>query len=110
MQYLEISLAQQVKQAHFLNNLTTLYVSVLSSGQEEYSEVSDVDIAINCGSFYCPAQLASTSEMANMTDMDIEIDNFETDITKIYIIAGIFLACSIMASLIIAFFVDPLTR
>ena len=83
---------------------------MLSSGNVEYSKVSDVDIAINCGSSYCPAQLVSSSEVANMTDMDMEIDNFETDITKIYIIAGIFLACSIMAALIIAFFVDPLTR
>ena len=83
---------------------------MLSSGKEKYSEVSDADIAINCGSSFCPAQLVSSSEVANMTDMDTEIDNFETNITKIYIIAGTFLACSIMAALIIAFFVDPLTR
>ena len=85
-------------------------VPVFSSGQEDYSEVSDADIAIKCGSSYCPAQLVSTPEMGNMTDMDAEVDNFDTDITKIYIIAGTFLACSVMAALIIAFFVDPLTR
>jgi len=37
-------------------------------------------------------------------------DNFETDITKIYIIAGIFLGCSLAAAAIVAIFVDPLTR
>merc|ERR1719237_949596 len=36
--------------------------------------------------------------------------NFDTDITKIYIIAAIYLACSIAAALLVAFFVDPLSR
>ena len=36
--------------------------------------------------------------------------NFQTDLTKIYILAGIFLGCSLSAAAIIAVFVDPLTR
>ena len=36
--------------------------------------------------------------------------NFDVDINKIYIIMGIFLGCSIAAGLLIALFVDPLTR
>ena len=39
-----------------------------------------------------------------------ESKNFQTDITQIYIIAGVYLGCSIAAALIIALFVDPLTR
>ena len=60
-----------------------------------------------CGSAYCPAQLGSSG---NDTEDTEENNNFETDITNIYIIAGIYLACSISAALIVAFFVDPLTR
>ena len=41
---------------------------------------------------------------------DLPNSNFETDITKIYIIAAIYLACSIAAALLVAFFVDPLSR
>jgi len=88
--------------------------TVLSSGSTEvHADLSDADMAL-CGSAYCPAQLISetveavTNATAN-TD-DLENDNFKTDITKIYIIAGIYLFCSISSALIIAFFVDPLTR
>ena len=72
-----------------------------------------------CGSAYCPAQLVSSSNITETPEPtssvtaspeDIENENFKTDISKIYIIAGIYLACSIMAALIIVFFVDPLTR
>ena len=72
-----------------------------------------------CGSGYCPAQLGSSSNITETSEPTssvtpspeiIDNDNFKTDITKIYIIAGIYLACSISAALIIAFFVDPLTR
>jgi len=87
--------------------------SVLSSGSTAtFPEVSDADMA-KCGSAYCPAQLvasANISQSLESSDDDVENDNFKTDITKIYIIAGIYLACSISAAFIIAFFVDPLTR
>ena len=43
-------------------------------------------------------------------EADLPNSNFETDITKIYIIAAIYLACSIAAALLVAFFVDPLSR
>eukprot|EP00090_Calanus_glacialis_P024669 TRINITY_DN3833_c0_g1_i1.p1 TRINITY_DN3833_c0_g1~~TRINITY_DN3833_c0_g1_i1.p1 ORF type:complete len:502 (-),score=112.42 TRINITY_DN3833_c0_g1_i1:104-1609(-) len=91
--------------------------SVLSSGKTEvYTELSDAAMA-RCGSAYCPAQLAVSSNItldptSGLTESpaDVENDNFKTDITKIYIIAGIYLACSFSAALIIALFVDPLTR
>ena len=37
-------------------------------------------------------------------------DNFDVDTHKIHIIMGIFLACSITAGVLIALFVDPLTK
>ena len=92
----------------------TIPFLVLSSGAEVVAELSDTEM-LKCGSAYCPAQIISST---NITDTptndevqdDIENDNFKTDITKIYIIAGIYLFCSISSALIIAFFVDPLTR
>ena len=60
-------------------------------------------MAATCGSSYCPAQLDASGE-------EDENDNFNTDMTKIYTIAGIFLGCSFTAAVIIAIFVDPLTR
>ena len=92
----------------------TIHIPVLSSGGTEvHADLSDADMAL-CGSAYCPAKLTTeTAEAAtnstSITD-DLENDNFKTDITKIYMIAGIYLFCSISSALIIAFFVDPLTR
>ena len=48
--------------------------------------------------------------MAPSMEEELPNANFDTDITKIYIIAGIYLACSIAAALLVAFFVDPLSR
>lgn len=78
--------------------------SVLSTGVSDTSPLTDEDI-ITCGSSFCPGQTSSPSK--NETDTN---NNFQTDITKIYIIAGIYLACSLAAAIIIAIFVDPLTR
>ena len=79
--------------------------SVLSSGVDTESSLTDDDIKF-CGSSFCSGQ-TSSSVGKNETDTN---DNFQTDITKIYIIAGIYLACSLAAAVIIAIFVDPLTR
>ena len=49
-------------------------------------------------------------DMLKEEEEDLPNSNFETDITKIYIIAAIYLACSIAAALLVAFFVDPLSR
>ena len=83
-----------------LGNLIT--TAILS---QEESNLSDDDMTV-CGSHYCPGvdpqPEDSPPEMFNT--------NFDVDINKIYIIMGIFLGCSIAAGLLIALFVDPLTR
>ena len=94
------------------DTILTIPILVLSSGAEVVAELSDADM-LKCGSAYCPAQIISSTNITDTPtndDTDIENDNFKTDITKIYIIAGIYLFCSISSALIIAFFVDPLTR
>ena len=62
-----------------------------------------------CGSSFCPDQLVKEEETSvNET----KNNNFEaaSDKTNIYTLAGIYLGCSIMAALILAIFVDPLSR
>jgi len=88
--------------------------TVLSSGGSDDNSTSAIaeldpedDIIQGCGSGYCPASLVTVNQTESSGDTN---ENFATDITKIYIIAGIFLGCSLSAAAIIAIFVDPLTR
>ena len=50
------------------------------------------------------------AEVVNITQEEPENDNFNTSLGSIYKLAGIYLACSVTAALVIAVFVDPLTR
>ena len=62
-----------------------------------------------CGSSFCPDQLVKEGEIiVNET----KNSNFEAaaDKTNIYTLAGIYLGCSIVAAMILAIFVDPLSR
>ena len=84
-------------------------IPVLSSGGSDNAtivEITDDDIA-HCGSSFCPGW---SPVQASDEAEDKPVDNFQTDLTKIYILAGIFLGCSLSAAAIIAVFVDPLTR
>jgi hypothetical protein len=76
-----------------------MVISVLSSGNDvyTYTELTD-DAMAKCGSAYCPAQLVSASNITEtascvtVSPENIENANFNTDITKIYIIAGIYIS------------------
>ena len=101
--------------------------AVLSSGTSTYEELTDEQMA-KCGSNFCagakaPEVVTDESLIAPIlnglnTTLEAQADlkaeggneNFKTDITKIYIMAGIYLACSISAAVLIALFVDPLSR
>jgi len=81
--------------------------AVLSQGKDEIV-ISD-DEMLSCGANYCPDTLADESSDDNSTD-DGSDDNFQTDKSSIYTLAGIYLACSLCAALVLAVFLDPLTR
>merc|ERR1719220_1282134 len=99
--------------------------AVLSSGTDTYVELTDEQMA-RCGSSFCsqaPVPDTVTDEsliaptlggLVNATTEeeveDVPNGNFATDISKIYIMAGIYLACSVTAAILIALFVDPLHR
>ena len=93
-----------------------MFASVISSGAESLAELTDADM-MSCGSAYCPAQILSADNTTHDSTDDaadnqdhLKNDNFKTDFRKIHIITGIYLVCSIVSALIIAFLVDPLTR
>ena len=93
-------------------------VSVLSSGTNASIALNATDLLV-CGSAFCPAQFVSSEDnetdlewsSSNRTEYNLEeMDNFRTEEEQIYLLAGIYLACSICAALIIAVFVDPISR
>ena len=91
---------------------------MLSAGTNESLSLNETDLLL-CGSAYCPAQLVSGTEeepetAANSSSASLssslELESFSTDRERIYVLAGIYLGCSICAALIIALFVDPISR
>jgi hypothetical protein len=72
-----------------------------------------------CGVNYCPAAGPSAEEIlaakaegtTPAPDAAAEPDsNFEVSRSSIYILAGVYLACSLLSAIVVALFVDPLTR
>ena len=95
---------------------------MLSAGTNESLSLNETDLLL-CGSAYCPAQLVSGTgeaeeELETATNFSsstslsssLELESFSTDRERIYVLAGIYLGCSICAALIIALFVDPISR
>ncbi|XP_066987255.1 UNC93-like protein [Macrobrachium rosenbergii] len=73
--------------------------SVLSHGVEERDEINE-EALLSCGVNYCPHKEAAS----NATNLDAP------PLSKIYTMATIYLICALLSSVIIAFFVDPLTK
>jgi hypothetical protein len=95
-------------------------VPVLSRGRNESLQLADEELLV-CGSAYCPSQLtaaaaandinASTTAWGNSnSSAALEKNNFKVENGQIYVLAGIYLGCSICAALLIAVFVDPISR
>ena len=67
-----------------------------------------------CGSNFCPAN-ADKGNLLSLNQSDVReesagvTDNFETSRTKIYLMASIYLACSLAAAALLVVFLDPLT-
>jgi hypothetical protein len=72
-------------------------IPVLSSG--EVAPIDPEDPQLNlCGSRFCPWETRNGTAGERPSD------------SKIYLLMGIYLGCAILASAIVAAFVDPLTR
>ncbi|KAK4316099.1 hypothetical protein Pmani_012743 [Petrolisthes manimaculis] len=76
--------------------------AVLSQGVEEDVELDEAAL-MKCGVNFCPHSHTSSGD-SNHTNLATP------PMSKIYTMASIYLVCSVLSSIIIAFLVDPLTR
>ncbi|XP_071534487.1 UNC93-like protein isoform X2 [Panulirus ornatus] len=84
--------------------------TVLSIGVEENVEV-DEEALLSCGYNFCIAEPSVPAVITNASNNVVaSAEQDGPPLWKIYIIATIFLCCSILAALITFFFVDPVTR
>ena len=71
-----------------------------------------------CGVDYCPAGYYTNTEITtpaptNTTEIESKEDNdenFSITLEQRYILAGVYLICSILSAVIVCLFVDPLSR
>ena len=64
-----------------------------------------------CGVNFCQPASAMAKEDSNNTVTSVSVDeNFKTTDTQIYVLAGIYLGCSLLGPILIAVFVDPISR
>ena len=77
---------------------------VLSS---DNSKKNETDLS-TCGINYCPAAPKNESEESESEESGD--DNFSATPIQLYILAGVYLACSLAAALTVALFVTPLTE
>ena len=86
----------------------TLSRSSLTVLHQDAKEVDENRLAEVCGTNYCPGAdfptLNTTKSGAPVGEDDI------ISTQKLYILAGIYLACSLASGAVVALFVDPLTR
>ena len=82
-------------------------MSLKDENSADAANVSEPDLS-TCGVNYCPAVPdASADDDAESTE---ESDNFSATPIQLYILAGVYLACSLAAALTVALFVTPLTE
>ena len=79
----------------------------LEEGGDNATEVDSVPDLSKCGVNYCPAV---DNPDVNKTEIDPEEDNFSATSYQLYILAGVYLACSILSAVVLALFVDPLSK
>ncbi len=80
--------------------------AVLGSGDVSEEKVPPNSSQLQlCGVNYCP----SSAKAGNGTTEE-ENNNFQVDPVAVYTLAGVYLACSLAAPVIIAILVDPLSR
>ena len=66
-------------------------------------EVEDDNDYSSCGVNYCPAD-------PNKNETKKNDDNFSITLEQRYILAGVYLICSVLSAIIVCLFVDPLSR
>ena len=80
---------------------------VLSTGNGNNTETKEVDLG-TCGVNFCPA-VPEEPKDETLVEAPKE-DNFSASTTQLYVLAGVYLACSILSAVTVALFVDPLSK
>ena len=89
---------------------SSVLLLVLSSGNRTETNFTEEALA-KCGLYYCPDVKNATNETESVNGTDAEVENnFKTDLSQIYTLAGVYLGCSIASAIVIALLLDPLTR
>ena len=79
----------------------------LKEDGDNATEIDSIPDLSKCGVNYCPAV---DNPDVNKTEIDPEEDNFSATSYQLYILAGVYLACSILSAVVLALFVDPLSK
>jgi len=91
-------------------NLISSAVLGMTSDGDNVTEVIKTPDLSKCGVNYCPAVPVDNSGV-NTTEIESKAeDNFSASSTQLYILAGVYLACSILSAVVVAVFVDPLSK
>jgi len=81
--------------------------AIFSTGRNETDSGEDADFS-KCGVNYCPA--VTSNDDVPKPENKTETDNFTITIQQRYILAGVYLICSVLSAIIVSLFVDPLSR
>ena len=72
------------------------------------TEIDPETTLSTCGVNFCPKEPEKDVESVN--NVTLVDENFKTTDIQIYVLAGVYLACSLLAPILIAVFVEPLSR
>ena len=86
-----------------------IHFLVLSDGKNVTHNDDTGDYG-HCGVNYCPAPVAVEASK-NLTEEEADKeDNFSISKQKLYVLAGVYLACSVLSAIVVSLAVDPLSR
>ena len=85
------------------------FLSVLGLKGENATDIVHTPDLSKCGINYCPAPAAVVNETVEEQEIEEE-DNFSASRYQLFILAGVYLACSILSAVVVAIFVEPLSK
>ena len=87
----------------------TLSRSSLTVITQDAKEIDFSKLEQVCGTNYCPGADFPTLDTTK-SGLPVEEDDSVISTKSLYILAAIYLACSLASAAVVAIFVDPLTR
>ena len=88
------------------------FFAALGIGRNQ-TEIDPETTLSKCGVHFCPPDGSTKKDDSKSVingSSTVVDENFKTTDTQIYVLAGVYLACSLLAPILIAVFVEPLSR